>query len=1053
MTTLTKLGKYKLDAIPVGQGAMGVVYKAFDPDLRQTVAIKVIRRELLEDVGEQNWRQRFKNEAIAGRRLRHPNIVPVYDYGEEDDCSYIVMGFVEGRPLREVLRSGHRFSIPEALSVMEQLLDALDHAHGQKVVHRDIKPANVLVGEDGQLQVADFGIAKIDVAGLTRTGAVMGTPGYMSPEQCQGLPSDQRADIFAAGVILYELLTGERPFRANVEVAALQQVLSPQPVKPSELNLDVPLAIDQVVAKAMATRREERFPSAREFAVALERAVRTGPTPAADVQSMPTITDTVPVRGDQRPRNTGKSVLATAAVAESHTVAYFSDPQELASLVRADASRTFQDHSATRAQPRHDTRPADQRGLRVLFENVRGLAEDVLKREPNDAALLPLDKAWTGESLDHPWDAIVERLGTTPERIPREKRIVELFNQVGQSLLILGEPGSGKTTALIQLASGLIAQMNPGTLETVPVVVNLSSWNRAYLNFASWLTREIADKYRVPEKASAAWFEDGRLVLLLDGLDEVSDGERAACAMAINHIRNVVPSLGLAVCSRSREYHALPVKLRLLGAVRIEPLTTDQVDEYFSRAGSKLAVLRSVWIDDPALQTLATSPFMLDIMSRAYADASPDALASPRLGTVEARRKHLFDTYVNRMFEHRPAAAHRDTKEQTVHWLSWLARKMLQHSQSEFLIEQLQPSWLASRGLLFFYTVCLRLLVISPLFMILILLPSSWLFRNTTPSGPNPEQMAHGVGTIVAIAMLLVIITDAVQFLLSSKAQELRPPAPLWKKIAWIAIFAVLVSLATWSVTADPILASSALGGGIGAGLLCIRRSCVLSTKRDVYMVDALTWSGTGALKGSMGALSVTFGLLTLMLALVFYQQGVFAKLGVILSPHVWPRIQPILLNMLVTLLLPVALVAIEFGVILGGLRVKTLETRATPNHGIKSCIGNAVRVGMGTITFAIVVTAAASWYVPALFPFVPSFWLMTGFVALWYGLQDAGYHGTLRALLAWSRNAPWRFAHFLDHATKLIFLKRVGGGYIFIHRMLLEHFAAMTVEAKASGR
>lgn len=211
--------------------------------------------------------------------------------------------------------------------------------------------------------------------------------------------------------------------------------------------------------------------------------------------------------------------------------------------------------------------------------------------------------------------------------------------------------------------------------------MNLSSWNRTYRTFTAWLTREIADKYRVPEKASAAWFEDGRLVLLLDGLDEVGDDERAACVMAINQIRTVVPSLGLAVCSRSREYLALPVKLRLLGAVRIEPLTTDQVDEYFSRAGSRLAVLRSVWIDDPALQSLATSPFMLDIMSRAYADASTDALASPRLDTTEARRKHLFDTYVNRMFEHRPAAGHRYTKEQTVHWLSWLARKMLLMSE------------------------------------------------------------------------------------------------------------------------------------------------------------------------------------------------------------------------------------------------------------------------------------------------------------------------------------------------------------------------------------
>ena len=215
MTALTQLGKYELDPTPLGQGAMGVVYRAFDPDLKQAVAIKVIRKELLEGAGEHHARERFKKEAIAGRRLRHPNIVPVYEYGEDGDRSYIVMALIEGRRLKDVLDGGQRFALRETLSVMEQMLEALDYAHRQHVVHRDIKPANLLYSEEGHLQVADFGIARIDASTLTLTGAVLGTPGYMSPEQCQGAPSDHRADLFAAGVILYELLSGERPFRAS----------------------------------------------------------------------------------------------------------------------------------------------------------------------------------------------------------------------------------------------------------------------------------------------------------------------------------------------------------------------------------------------------------------------------------------------------------------------------------------------------------------------------------------------------------------------------------------------------------------------------------------------------------------------------------------------------------------------------------------------------------------------------------------------------------------------------------------------------------------------
>ena len=189
---------------------MGVVYRAFDPDLQQAVAIKVIRKELVEGCGGYLVRLRFKNEAIAGRRLRHPNIVPVYDYGEDHDCSFIVMDWVEGRQLKDVLESGHRFTLSEVLSITEQLLEALDYAHRRNVVHRDIKPSNILYGEAGQIQVVDFGIAKIESSTLTMTGAILGTPGHMAPEQCQGTPSDHRADIFAAGVILYELLTGER---------------------------------------------------------------------------------------------------------------------------------------------------------------------------------------------------------------------------------------------------------------------------------------------------------------------------------------------------------------------------------------------------------------------------------------------------------------------------------------------------------------------------------------------------------------------------------------------------------------------------------------------------------------------------------------------------------------------------------------------------------------------------------------------------------------------------------------------------------------------------
>ncbi len=280
---------------------MGVVYKGHDPDLGGAVAIKIIRRELVDGPGGEQMRQRFKNEAIAGRRLRHPNIVPVYDYGEDEDCAYIVMAFVEGRSLNEVLKAGPRPSVSEALAITGRLLAVLQHAHQNSVVHRDIKPANILVGAGGKIEVADFGIAKVGLAGLTRTGQVFGTPAYMSPEQCRGTPpSDHRVDIFAAGALLYELLTGERPFRGESELAIMHQVVSLDPEPPSRLNPEVSPALDAVVAKAMAKDREQRFQSAREFAQALKEADSSRPT--LDIRAMPTVTDPDPTPAMTRPK-------------------------------------------------------------------------------------------------------------------------------------------------------------------------------------------------------------------------------------------------------------------------------------------------------------------------------------------------------------------------------------------------------------------------------------------------------------------------------------------------------------------------------------------------------------------------------------------------------------------------------------------------------------------------------------------------------------------------------------------------------------------------------
>ncbi len=277
------LGKYELRR-EIGRGAMGVVYEGYDPMIKRLVAIKTIRSDQL--IGDESATviARFRREAQAAGRLSHPNIVSIYDFGEDDGVWFIAMEFVKGRELKEYFESNERFAMPDIVRIMSQMLDALDYSHRQGVIHRDIKPANVYVLDDGTVKVADFGIAHIESSSLTQVGTVLGTPSYMSPEQIMGLPVDGRSDIFSAGVILYQFLTGERPF-AGSATTTMQKVLKEDPLPPSTLNVQVLPAMDAVMKKALAKRADDRFQSAREFAVAIRSAAARESVPVPGIEA------------------------------------------------------------------------------------------------------------------------------------------------------------------------------------------------------------------------------------------------------------------------------------------------------------------------------------------------------------------------------------------------------------------------------------------------------------------------------------------------------------------------------------------------------------------------------------------------------------------------------------------------------------------------------------------------------------------------------------------------------------------------------------------------
>ena len=272
MSIPAKLGKYDI-LRELGQGAMGIVYEGRDPVIDRRVAIKTLKREQLERSEADEVIARFKREAQAAGRLNHPNVVAIYEYGEEaDGTAFIAMEFVQGRELKDAFDSDERIALPLVGRIMGQLLDALEHAHRNGVVHRDIKPANIILLADGTVKVADFGVARIESSNLTQAGTVMGTPSYMSPEQFMGQTVDGRSDLFSAGVVLYQLLTGEKPFTGAL-TTIMHKVLKEDPPWPSVLNVHVPARLDAVVKRAMAKRPEDRFQSAADFRRALDAAL------------------------------------------------------------------------------------------------------------------------------------------------------------------------------------------------------------------------------------------------------------------------------------------------------------------------------------------------------------------------------------------------------------------------------------------------------------------------------------------------------------------------------------------------------------------------------------------------------------------------------------------------------------------------------------------------------------------------------------------------------------------------------------------------------------
>jgi serine/threonine-protein kinase len=360
------LGRYQLGRV-LGKGAMGSVCEALDPKLHRKVAIKTILMGQLDEETAKDFSVRFEREARAVARLNHPNIVQVYDFGEEGDTAYLVMELIDGKELKSALTTGRPFDRRECVRIMCELLDALDFAHEAKVIHRDIKPANVMFDSQGRTKLTDFGVARVTDADRTsaertQAGTVVGTPAYMSPEQLQGLPIDRRTDVFSAGVILYQFLTGQKPFTGEGAWTVQKKIVQDEPPAPSSINVALSPEFDRVVAKALAKDPNQRFATARQFAEALRRAAEGKPAVA---EAEPTL---VVPRDTPVPQATQPEALRSGEMELEfwRSIKDSDDANDFELYVRQFPQGVYASLAARKAAKLRSGSPADDSGTRTM---------------------------------------------------------------------------------------------------------------------------------------------------------------------------------------------------------------------------------------------------------------------------------------------------------------------------------------------------------------------------------------------------------------------------------------------------------------------------------------------------------------------------------------------------------------------------------------------------------------------------------------------------------------------------------------------------------------
>ena len=649
----------------------------------------------------------------------------------------------------------------------------------------------------------------------------------------------------------------------------------------------------------------------------------------------------------------------------------------------------------------------DYNSRKILLNKVKQYwIKDVLEKSLHSKALIELGLEERLDAVKRPSEIAQENSSDLRKPLPQYKKNINIFREMdeGRTLLILGEPGAGKTTFLLRIVKSLVADTEENLSLPIPVIFNLSSWANKRKNITQWLIQELVSNYKVSKSLARHWIQNQQLLLLLDGLDEVKTEYRDACVKALNEFMQNYGETEIVVCSRVKDYESLSNRLAIQRGVCIQSLTTEQINDYLDRAGNQLQAVKTLLETDTALQELVKSPLMLNIITLVYKNVTIEDL--PQVDSVEEHRQHLFNSYIQRMF------ARRSTnkvypEEKARNWLNWLAYKMSQNSQTIFSIEQMQPRWLETGwqkviyhiGVILFssFTISIIGLLIFELCSLILLKKSS------------SKQDFYESFTSFVVPSLFWGISNFINNKFSNKEEIFFHGQPFigarkkaFKEIFFgiknglifgvcLSLYIIIIGIQEGSI--NWLLSTDDAFRGELIGFLSIIIKLTI-----IFLVFSLVFGFT---------FSVYFGIIG---AVADVQDSVNRQKEII-------SVNPVKKTLLNSIIL---------AVIGGLLLVLTSFAGSYFLNGRLSLLGKEQEA----FVFLTIIFGSFSGQV-------------VGFACI--------QHFILRLTLYKYKYIPWNYTHFLEYATERIFLQKVGGGYIFVHRLLLEHFAALYQPCKLS--